>query len=68
MKFFLQMMRDAFEIVNLREELDLECLPWVLVFEGLKFHLLSNFGEFAAKLVEALFIKRANCTLIFASH
>ena len=68
MKFFLQMMRDPFEVVNLREELNLECLPGVLVFECLKFHLLCNFGEFAAKLVEALFIKRANCALIFASH
>ena len=68
MKLFLQMMRDPFEVINLREELYLEGLPWVLVFECLKLHLLGNFGEFALKLNKALFIKRANCALIFASH
>ena len=61
-------MRYPFEVVDLRQELNLECLPRVLIFECLKFHLLSNFGEFTAKLIETLFIKRANCTLIFASH
>ena len=68
MKLFLQMMRDPFEVINLREELNLEGLPWILVFECLKLHLLCNFGEFAAKLTETLIIQRANCTLIFASN
>ena len=68
MKLFLQMMRDTFEVINLGEELNLEGLPWVLVFECLKLHLLCNFREFAAKLTETLFIQRANCTLIFASN
>ncbi len=68
MKLFLYLIWDPFEVVNLREELDLECLPWVLVLECLKFHLLGNIGEFADKLAETLFIKCANCALIFASH
>ena len=68
MKLFLQMMRDPFEVINLREEFNLEGLPWVLVFECLKLHLLCNVREFAAKLIETLFIQGANCTLIFASN
>ena len=56
MKLFLQMMRDTFEVINLGEELNLEGLPWVLVFECLKLHLLCNVREFAAKLIETLFI------------
>jgi hypothetical protein len=68
MKLFLQMMRDPFEVINLREELYLEGLPWVLVFECLKLHLLCNIREFAAKLTETLFIQGANCALIFAPN
>ena len=68
MKFFLQMICDPFKVVNLREELDLECLPWIFVLECLKFHLLCNIGEFAAKLAETLFIQGTNRALILASH
>lgn len=69
MEVFYDLVRHAWQILDLFQQINLACLPGIVVlFWGLILQSVFYLGELSTQIFKVFFAKDSNCTLIFATN